>query len=1091
MGTESPGHASYRWLIITLAVGAGVYAWYAISQYDRLNDLNQRQLSNAAAELQAAVDNAVVTVDEFDRRWLESANTSKPSVCDFTRNQPYLVLRDCATTGKSEAVPWRNFSSARVVLDPALAIEVSADGERRQFRYRIEELLQELAFPDSFALIFVATDKGVILFEDAPARRQWLRNLRWGEQTFRDTQADRPPALQIHNVRQVLGDEAKWNALRAVTSRTTVELGGTSHELYLQPLRLEGGQPIDLVMGGAVPRASVVRDALALGAPMLGVLVFVFLFGLLGFPFVKLACLDKHERFRLHDVKLLYVSAGALLVLFTCASLAVDGYVRWRTEADRGLQKLGGHLQTRFLNEVKAIRDRLLEYDRAVSAKAITDCNAWTVHTKWFENKPVDGLQWPTDVHVKTVAWIEPGGRQIWKSTADTVSGKTPVGNRVYFRAVRDGNLFQVDGTGSAIFLGPDRSITDGRFYTFISMKSEIKRTLCADSDSVRGTPVIAATAQLLSLDRQPLPGGYGFALVNREGRVLYHSDGRLSLRENLFEELSDGGRVRAMMYAGARALLDTRYRERPHRLFLEPIRLSRVGGGPGSASAFYLAVFRDASIEQALVGHVFVVGLLGPMALLLSLSLLGLAFLGWVSRGTRHGWSTWLWPHSGLDHIYKRQAAAFLLLLIGATAIYLMYGTVVPFLLLPVFASVLGVAIYWHGASRKGPRERLVMPVWQRSSVLLVLVCLVVVPSAALFRLALSHEFAKLVLTERAYVDMQRDDMLRAARVEALEERYDDARTEELLAARLGYVTCVPAPFDARGDQKAIDVALAQQPDVLHTGNPGAPAEPPAPADPTAAAPVGSCLEDTSSDVRGASATVEPMGMGSAAVEALRWFDDMLPVENEILARQRFQRYGQMYSPEGTIIPSFRASGLALLGLLLTLGLLTWWLVWNTNRLFLADVETPHTTPAGTCEEIWARCTDDQKNVLTQLVEEHIANPYQRPTLLTLLDQGVLRLNPDVQPFSPAFEAFVRAQAVTRQSEVQAWERVSARLSWRYGRIILAGSVAGVGFFLIATQPGLQSSVMAIATGITGLLTAGSKLRDSVTSWLGNKTSS
>ena len=151
-----------------------------------------------------------------------------------------------------------------------------------------------------------------------------------------------PPALQIHNVQQVLGDEAKWNALRAVSSRTTVALGGTSHELYLQPLRLEGGQPIELVMGGAVPRASVLRDALALGAPMLGVLVFVFLSGLLGFPFVKLACLDKHERFRLRDVKLLYVSAGALLVLFTCASLAVDGYARWRTRPIAGCRSWPG-----------------------------------------------------------------------------------------------------------------------------------------------------------------------------------------------------------------------------------------------------------------------------------------------------------------------------------------------------------------------------------------------------------------------------------------------------------------------------------------------------------------------------------------------------------------------------------------------------------------------------------------------------------------------------------------------------------------------------------------------------------------------------
>jgi hypothetical protein len=1069
-------------------VGAGIYAWYAVTQYDSLNDLNQRQLSNAAAEVKAAVENAVVTVDEFDRRWAESADDTKPDVCDFARDQPYLELRECAQTGQSTPVHRRGFSTAHVVLDPALAIEIGGESERRRFRYRIEKLLQELAFPDSFALIFVATSKGDVLYEDAPALRQWLRSLRWGEKTFRDTQAERPPSLQIHNVRQVLGDEATWNAMRAVSSRATVALRETSHELYLQPLRLEGGEPIELVMGGAVPRASVVRDALALGAPMLGVLVFVFLLGLLGFPFVKLACLDLHERFRLRDVKLLYVSSGALLVLFTCASLAVDGYVRWRTEADRGLEALANHLQTRFLNEVKTIRDWILAYDREVSAKTVNDCTAWTVHTKWFADERADGLRWPRDVHLKTVAWIEPGGRQIWKSTADTVSGKTPVGNRVYFRAVRDANLFQVDA-GSPLFLGPDRSIADGRFYTFISMPSQVAPTLCADPTATRGIPVVAATTQLLSLAGQPLPAGYGFALVNREGRVLYHSDGRLSLRENLFEELSDGPRVRAMMYAGRRALLDTRYRERPHRLFLEPIRLSRAGDGPAVGSAFYLAVFRDASIEQALVGHVFVVGLLGPMTLLLGTFFLGLAFLEWASRDKGHGWSTWVWPHGGLDHVYKAQAAAFLLLLVGMTAIYMMYGTVIPFLLLPVFASAIGVAIYWQGARRKGPRRRLATPVWQRSSVLLALVCMIVVPSAALFRLALSHEFAKLVLTERDWVEMQTDDLLRAARVEALEERYAEARTRELLAARHDYMTCVPAPFDARGDQRHAEAA--QRPEVVHAGNGGTQAPWQKQARPTETAALESCVADTSPGVRAASASLESMGLGTAAVEALRWFDDLLPVENEILARQHFQEYGQMYSPEGTIIPSFRASGIALVGFFATLGLLAWWIGWNSNRLFLADVDAPGTTPPGTCEEIWGGCSDDEKNVLTQLVHERIANPYQRSIVLALLDKGLLRMNPDVQPFSPAFEAFLRTQAAQRQSDVLAWERVNVRRSWRYSRVILAGAVAGVGVFLVATQPGLQSSVMAIASGITGLLTAGAKLRDSVTSWLGNKTAS
>ena len=36
----------HRGVAIALLVCASVYAWYAVTQYARLNDLNQRQLSN-------------------------------------------------------------------------------------------------------------------------------------------------------------------------------------------------------------------------------------------------------------------------------------------------------------------------------------------------------------------------------------------------------------------------------------------------------------------------------------------------------------------------------------------------------------------------------------------------------------------------------------------------------------------------------------------------------------------------------------------------------------------------------------------------------------------------------------------------------------------------------------------------------------------------------------------------------------------------------------------------------------------------------------------------------------------------------------
>ena len=221
--------ASYRWLTITLAVAAGVYAWYALSQYQRFNDLNQRQLSNAGTELKISLDDTLETVKQFTLTLEQSAGKgdgNPPQVCDFVRTQPYLELRECETNGRSDNARWRS-TKVQWEINPVLMVKV---GDSSAFRYRIDRLMQELAFPDSFELIFVATTNGEVLYQDAPPQRRWLRFLRWGEQRFRDAHADRSPTLQIHNVKQSVGGDAAWNKLQSVSSRTTVELGGTLHD---------------------------------------------------------------------------------------------------------------------------------------------------------------------------------------------------------------------------------------------------------------------------------------------------------------------------------------------------------------------------------------------------------------------------------------------------------------------------------------------------------------------------------------------------------------------------------------------------------------------------------------------------------------------------------------------------------------------------------------------------------------------------------------------------------------------------------------------------------------------------------------------
>src|ERR1044071_5925241 len=143
------GGPSYRWLAITLAVAVGVYAWYALGQYRRLNELQQRQLSNAAAELKTSLETAQRTVAEFHYKWRVASAPSQPTVCEFERSQPYLDLDEC------ETVRWSDDLVVQSVTGPTLGVDAvkrpapngpAVAGERIHFRFRTDLVLKELAF---------------------------------------------------------------------------------------------------------------------------------------------------------------------------------------------------------------------------------------------------------------------------------------------------------------------------------------------------------------------------------------------------------------------------------------------------------------------------------------------------------------------------------------------------------------------------------------------------------------------------------------------------------------------------------------------------------------------------------------------------------------------------------------------------------------------------------------------------------------------------------------------------------------------------------------------------------------------------------
>ena len=83
----------------------------------------------------------------------------------------------------------------------------------------------------------------------------------------------------------------------------------------------------------------------------------------------------------------------------------------------------------------------------------------------------------------------------------------------------------------------------------------------------------------------------------------------RVGLRDNFFDELTSWADARSVVYAGNRAVLGTRYRECPHRVYLQPLGINerrQAAELEPDQVGLYIATFRDMSMEQSVISRAF-----------------------------------------------------------------------------------------------------------------------------------------------------------------------------------------------------------------------------------------------------------------------------------------------------------------------------------------------------------------------------------------------------------------------------------------------------------------------------------------------------
>lgn len=275
--------------------------------------------------------------------------------------------------------------------------------------------------------------------------------------------------------------------------------------------------------------------------------------------------------------------------------------------------------------------------------------------------------------------WLNPRGFQVAKwSPKPTVTPRRSVFEREYFQRVRRGELWRraalpgnagahADGDergehqgGGAqdtikYFLEVIRSINTGEILVALSKPFQPETT-----ESPEGWAAVMIT-KLASLDLPVLPPGFGFAVIDSDGQVLFHSLPERALEANFIEEADRDRGLRSAVLARAEGYHSLRYLGRDVRLFLTPI-----GSTPLS-----LITYHDRAYLRTVAFETLAIALTLFGAFVVLLLVFGVGVQVGLSRRL-----AWAWPGGGQPHKHRALLLVFAILAAGSAVQALAVGS-------------------------------------------------------------------------------------------------------------------------------------------------------------------------------------------------------------------------------------------------------------------------------------------------------------------------------------------------------------------------------------------------------------------------------
>ncbi|MCP4655878.1 MAG: hypothetical protein GY856_10720 [bacterium] len=599
--------------------------------------------------------------------------------------------------------PWLHIL---VAGEPISKLPDDGDGEtgiRICARIRLDRLLRPVFEQDVFDALVLARTNGEVVYQNA------------GPELV-VTRLDHLPGT-------ARGSEAPTSF--AAFSRTTqvldVTLSGSDYKLFLQPQPIpsllttgavQAQETEGWVVAGLVGRHRFRTASLRISPTLMVALSAALLLLLFSYPFLKLWLLGPRQRLRILDALMIAICALLGLAVATVFLFDVVTYGAVKHRAGRQIQDLADEIEDRVEREVSCgyRQLELLEKPAVEVYRYLVDgasdagqgrCRARTrkctnllSDEQLFPAGEADTSPYP---FLSQLFLIDDDGEQLIKWNVDAaVTPRVSLDQRAYVRELRGAGGGWRPGPGfgrdecraagnEPYYLESIISWTDGTRQAVLSKRLGTAALAGNVPNGASRPEIVAMSLPMLSLIDPVLPRGFGFAVINDEGTVLFHSESLRNLNENLFTESGDDRALRSAVVARGWALVDLRYGGRDRHVFVRP-----MASLPWTMVTFFdKKVLRLANVETLFVTAVFLV-LYGGVFLVLALGIL------LFRPGYR---APWLWPQAGKVHAYLG-LSVFLSLLGALLAIAILFLDVMQLAIVGVLLPALALDVSYLALS-------------------------------------------------------------------------------------------------------------------------------------------------------------------------------------------------------------------------------------------------------------------------------------------------------------------------------------------------------------------------------------------------------